>query len=65
MPVVDVSKCKGCGLCVEACKCGAIVMKKGKAVVIETDACGWCLKCENICPTGAIVCPYEIVIEEG
>ncbi|OGO19120.1 MAG: hypothetical protein A2144_00605 [Chloroflexi bacterium RBG_16_50_9] len=64
MPVIDLEKCNGCGLCIEACGCKAIVMVDGVITVIETEACGWCLKCEAVCPRGAIVCRFEIVIEE-
>ncbi len=63
MPVVDVEKCDGCGLCVEACHCNAIIIVEGKAVIIETRLCGWCTVCEAVCPLGALSCPYEIVIE--
>ena len=64
MPVIDLEKCNGCGLCIGACACKAVVLINNVVSVIETEACGWCLKCENICPTGAIVCQFEIVIEE-
>ena len=64
MPVIDLEKCNGCGLCIGACACKAVVLINNVVSVIETEACGWCLKCESICPTGAIVCRFEIVIEE-
>ena len=64
MPVIDLSKCNACGLCIDACACKAIVLISSVVTVIETEACGWCLSCENICPTGAIACPYEIVVED-
>ena len=63
MPVVDVEKCDGCGVCVIACHCGAIVLMNGKATIIETHLCGWCTVCEAVCPVGALSCPYEIIIE--
>ncbi len=64
MPEIDAGKCNGCGLCVEACSCGAVVMAGDRAVIIETNLCGWCALCEVVCPTGAIRCAYEIVIDE-
>lgn len=64
MPVIDLSKCNNCGLCIEVCGCKALVIVNGVVTVVETDACGWCLQCELVCPTGAIVCPYEIIIEK-
>ena len=64
MPVVDESKCDGCGLCVRVCYCGAFVIVNGIAQVVHTEVCGWCTHCEAVCPTGAISCPFEIVVEE-
>lgn len=64
MPVIDREKCKGCGLCVSICYCGAFVLVDNRSTVIETEVCGWCTLCEAICPNGAISCPFEILIEE-
>jgi len=63
MPVIDQAKCNGCGLCVNVCVCGALVLIKKTVTVIENEDCGWCLQCEVVCPTGAIACPFEIIIE--
>lgn len=63
MPLIDTEKCNGCGICVSACHCSAIIIVEGKATIIETRACGWCTVCEAVCPLGALGCPYEIVIE--
>lgn len=63
MPVFDPVKCDGCGLCVQVCKCGALVMDGNTVVVLHVKAedCGWCMDCELVCTTGALQCPYEIV----
>ena len=63
MPTVDLQKCTGCGTCVSACHCGAIIIIEGKATIIETLQCGWCTVCEMVCPQGALQCAYEIIIE--
>jgi MinD superfamily P-loop ATPase len=62
-PIIDESKCDGCGLCITVCACGAlkIVGKSVKAVSVAN--CGWCTMCELVCPEGAITCPFEIVFE--
>ena len=63
MPVLDLEKCNGCGLCVSVCYCKALIMVNGVVTVVETEECGWCTQCEAVCPTGAICCPFDIVIE--
>jgi len=64
MPQVDLDKCVGCGLCVDVCHCGAIIMRGDKVIIIETRECSWCTLCEAVCPVGAISCPFEIIFEE-
>jgi len=64
MPVVDVARCDGCGVCVGVCRCGALMLVGSIVVVAETAECDWCTDCELVCPTGAISCPFEIIIQE-
>ncbi len=52
-PKVDVALCTGCETCVSICPTNAIVMKNGKARILET-ACRNCRKCVRVCPVGAI-----------
>jgi 2-oxoglutarate ferredoxin oxidoreductase subunit delta len=51
---VRVSWCKGCGLCVDYCKPGAIAMDGAVPHVIAAEKCTRCLQCEAICPDFAI-----------
>ncbi|HBQ28698.1 MAG TPA: hypothetical protein DD719_04735 [Desulfotomaculum sp.] len=55
---VDSSKCKGCGLCVEACPQQAISMK-GELAFINQDLCAGCGTCREICNNNAI---YEVEV---
>lgn len=63
MPVIDLEKCNGCGLCVSVCRCAALVLVGDVITIVETEECGYCTECEAVCPSEAIRCPYEIVIE--
>ena len=65
MPIIDVYKCDGCGLCVDVCHCNALGIVNETITIIETVDCDWCTDCEAVCPTGAIGCPFEIVIQES
>lgn len=53
MPWIDDGKCTGCGICVEECPVGAIVMKESRAE-IEMENCIRCGICHNICALEAI-----------
>ena len=68
IPVIDLDKCDGCGLCVEVCSCQVLVLVDNTVEVREKRECRrctrWCTMCEMVCPTGAIQCPFEVVTEE-
>jgi|LSQX01.1.fsa_nt_gb NAD-dependent dihydropyrimidine dehydrogenase PreA subunit len=51
---IDEEKCNGCGLCVDACHEGALVMENGKARLISDTYCDGLGDCLPECPTGAI-----------
>jgi NAD-dependent dihydropyrimidine dehydrogenase PreA subunit len=65
MPIIDLDKCTGCGLCVSICACGALKMDAKIIRAVEVEECGWCTLCELVCPAGAISCPFEIVTEDN
>ena len=52
---VLVSKCIGCGKCIEACEDDAILGKPRFVHVIVQKACVQCDKCRQACPEDAIV----------
>ncbi|MFQ6000105.1 MAG: ATP-binding protein [Anaerolineae bacterium] len=60
-PIIDETKCDGCGLCVELCSTGALALRDGKAVVVNPGACLYEGVCEELCPQGAIGRPFEVV----
>ncbi len=65
MPIIDVQKCDGCGLCVSVCHCDALAIVNRIITLIETVKCDWCTDCEAVCPTAAISCPFEIIVQES
>jgi Fe-S-cluster-containing hydrogenase component 2 len=56
MIFIDEDKCSGCGVCVEACPEGAIVLRDS-AAAIERHLCTGCADCLAACPQAAI---YEV-----
>lgn len=54
-PVVDLSRCLGCGTCVAACpEEGVLELIHGQAVVVAGSRCVGHAACERECPVGAI-----------
>lgn len=56
-PVIDESKCIGCGMCATSCGRGVYKFdaKTRKAKVAKPNNClVACQTCANLCPTGAI-----------
>ncbi len=49
-PLVDMSKCTGCGICAEVCPMGSIIPEN---IAEYTGICIKCGACEKKCPTGA------------
>ena len=54
LPMIDIEKCNGCGLCVLACPNHALELSNCKALVAKPLACEYAGECELICPTQAI-----------
>lgn len=60
--LVDTERCKGCRLCVKACRLGLITLTdkavnhKGYPYAQQTDweACNGCTACATVCPDGCI-----------
>ena len=50
---IDISKCNGCGACVNACPRQAIAIR-GALAVIDENLCVQCGICADVCPAGAI-----------
>ena len=53
VPVVDVDRCNGCGLCLRPAHCYAIRMQ-GKVPAIAADKCLGCGVCVAVCPRKAL-----------
>jgi len=58
--IIDIDKCKGCELCVDACPQEALekskrVNNKGYLYIVKIeDTCTGCTSCAMVCPEGAI-----------
>lgn len=54
-PVVDLTRCLGCGSCVRACpEQGVLALVHGQAAVVRGALCVGAAECARECPTGAI-----------
>jgi ferredoxin len=63
LPLIDLRRCTGCGICEELCPTNAVELRGGKATITRPAACTFCSLCETYCPEGAIGRPFSIVFE--
>ena len=64
--IINVEKCKGCEICVEACPEDVIAMskevnQKGYLYAVKiTDTCTGCTNCALVCPDAVITVFREV-----
>ncbi|NIM46082.1 MAG: 4Fe-4S dicluster domain-containing protein [Nitrososphaeria archaeon] len=58
-PLLDASKCNGCGLCIVYCPDSVIQLNKNGKATILYDYCKGCGICEVECPLNAITMVEE------
>ena len=66
VPQIDVSKCRGCGVCAEVCQYNAIVTINNETTIFP-ELCHGCGGCALFCPSQAIKDGKKLVgeIEKG
>ncbi len=69
--VVDIERCKGCEVCLDACPSDVLAMSKevnGKgyhySYMAVPDACTGCSNCAIVCPDGVITV-YRMKVEKS
>lgn len=65
LPIVDSTRCIGCGECVEICPTACLAMRGRTPWLPRPGDCVSCAACVYICPTDAIVLrdPFQNLLE--
>jgi MinD superfamily P-loop ATPase len=61
LPLIDLTRCTGCGLCAQLCPTNAVAVRAKRATIVLPQACTYCDLCETYCPEGAIGRPFTVV----
>jgi MinD superfamily P-loop ATPase len=61
LPLIDLSRCTGCGLCEERCPTCAVEVRNRQAQIVRPADCTCCDVCDAYCPEGAIGRSFTIV----
>jgi ferredoxin len=61
--LVEQDRCNSCGVCLEVCREGAMVMEGGRAFILG-EKCTACGACHKSCPEGAVVLLIKRVVKK-
>ena len=61
---LKADKCIQCGVCVKACREGAITLEDGK-ISIDSSKCNFCGRCTKACPTDAYDNTHGYIVSFG
>jgi 2-oxoacid:acceptor oxidoreductase delta subunit (pyruvate/2-ketoisovalerate family) len=59
-PVMDMAKCRRCGICLTYCPVNSVSRTKDGAFKISLEYCKGCGICAAECPAGAIAMEREV-----
>ena len=57
-PLLDQSKCIGCGMCRRVCAHGALTLRPDRKMSIDHSVCAGCGRCIGVCPKDALEAEY-------
>jgi ferredoxin len=60
LPVIDLRRCDGCGICVTSCPTQAVQLVADRARIVVPERCTFCEICESYCPRDAIGRPFRV-----